>query len=142
MMDQVEEALRDVESQMGRRFGDPSNPLLLSVRSGARFSMPGMMDTVLNLGLNAETVRGIAEMTGDPRFAADAYRRFVQLFGKIVLGVNGERFDHVMEEVKAGREDQELSQQELEQITERFKQIIREEKGVEFPDDPMEQLRR
>ena len=142
MMEQVEAALRDVESQMGRRLGDPANPLLVSVRSGAKFSMPGMMDTVLNLGLNRETVHGLAEMTGDPRFAADAYRRFVQMFGRIVLGVEGERFDRVMEEVKAGREDQELSQHELEQITERFKQIIREEKGVEFPDDPMEQLRR
>ncbi|MCK9520436.1 MAG: pyruvate, phosphate dikinase, partial [Dehalococcoidia bacterium] len=142
LMEQVEAALRDVESQMQKRFGDPANPLLLSVRSGARFSMPGMMDTVLNLGLNPETTRGLAELTGDPRFAADAYRRFVQLFGKIVLDVDGDRFDQMMEKVKRGREDQELSQEELEQVAAQFKAIIRETKGVEFPDDPHEQLRR
>jgi pyruvate,orthophosphate dikinase len=141
-MAQVESALADVEGAMGKRFGDAANPLLVSVRSGAKFSMPGMMDTVLNLGLNAETVRGLGELTGDPRFAADAYRRFVQLFGKIVLGVDGEQFDHAMERVKQGREDQELSQAELEQLAGEFKAIIRREKGVDFPDDPREQLRR
>src|SRR3712207_4713921 len=89
LWDQVLEALKDVEQQTGKKFGDPSNPLLVSVRSGAKFSMPGMMDTVLNLGLNAETREGLAKLTDNPRFAADAYRRFVQLFGKIVLGEIG-----------------------------------------------------
>ena len=143
LMEQVRTALADVEQQTGKRFGDPSNPLLLSVRSGAKFSMPGMMDTVLNLGLNQETREGLAGLTDNPRFAADAYRRFVQLFGKIVLGVEGEKFEHVMDEAKSqgGRQDTDLSTEELTQIAERFKAIIRETKGVEFPEDPEEQLR-
>ncbi|HEX6292602.1 MAG TPA: pyruvate, phosphate dikinase [Herpetosiphonaceae bacterium] len=143
LWDQVLDALKDVEQQTGKKFGDPSNPLLVSVRSGAKFSMPGMMDTVLNLGLNQDTREGIARLTDNPRFAADAYRRFVQLFGKIVLGVDGEKFEHVMDEAKGHgqRQDTDLSADELLQIADRFKQIIKEDKGVEFPDDPMEQLR-
>jgi pyruvate,orthophosphate dikinase len=142
MWEQVLEALKEVEQQAGKRFGDPENPLLVSVRSGAKFSMPGMMDTVLNLGLNQQTREGLARLTDNPRFAADAYRRFVQLFGKIVLGMEGEKFEHVMDEVKGhDRQDTDLSADELTTIAERFKQIIREEKGVEFPEDPMEQLR-
>ncbi|PMP77804.1 MAG: pyruvate, phosphate dikinase, partial [Chloroflexus aggregans] len=96
MWEQVLEGLKDIEAQTGKRFGDPNNPLLVSVRSGAKFSMPGMMDTVLNLGLNQQTREGLARLTDNPRFAADAYRRFVQLFGKIVLGVDGDRFEHGM----------------------------------------------
>jgi pyruvate,orthophosphate dikinase len=142
LMDQVAEALADVEQQTGKKFGDPTNPLLVSVRSGAKFSMPGMMDTVLNLGLNAQTRDGLARLTDNPRFAADAYRRFVQLFGKIVLGVDGEKFEHVMDAAKTGgRQDTDLSADELTQIAEQFKAIIRQEKGVEFPEDPQEQLR-
>ncbi len=145
LMEQVGEALADVERQTGKRFGDPSNPLLLSVRSGAKFSMPGMMDTVLNLGLNRQTREGLAELTDNPRFAADAYRRFVQLFGKIVLGVEGEKFEHVMDEFKGRegqqRQDTDLSAEELAEIAERFKAIIKETKGVDFPEDPQEQLR-
>jgi len=142
LMDQVAEALADVEQQTGKKFGDPSNPLLVSVRSGAKFSMPGMMDTVLNLGLNAHTRDGLAQLTDNPRFAADAYRRFVQLFGKIVLGVDGEKFEHVMDAAKTGgRQDTDLSADELTDIAEQFKTIIRQEKGVEFPEDPQEQLR-
>ncbi|MCC7363033.1 MAG: pyruvate, phosphate dikinase [Dehalococcoidia bacterium] len=141
LLDQVFEALRDVEQATGKRFGDAENPLLVSVRSGAKFSMPGMMDTVLNLGLNAETKAALARLTGDQRFANDAYRRFIQLFGKIVLGVDGDRFEHVMDEVKAGREDQELSPDELNAIAARFKDIVRQDAGVEFPDDPVEQLK-
>jgi pyruvate,orthophosphate dikinase len=142
LMAQVRAALADVEQQTGKKFGDPSNPLLLSVRSGARFSMPGMMDTVLNLGLNKETREGLAKLTENPRFAADAYRRFVQLFGKIVLGVEGEKFEHVMDEAKGHgqRQDTDLSAEELEQIAERFKAIIKETKGVDFPEDPQAQL--
>ncbi len=142
LMEQVMEAMADVEKQTGKKFGDPSNPLLVSVRSGAKFSMPGMMDTVLNLGLNQQTREGLAKLTDNPRFAADAYRRFVQLFGKIVLGVDGEKFEHVMDEAKGHgqRQDTDLSADELLQIAERFKAIIKQDKGVEFPEDPQAQL--
>ncbi len=141
LMDQVRAALADVEKQTGKTFGDPSNPLLLSVRSGAKFSMPGMMDTVLNLGLNPATRAGVASLTDNPRFAADAYRRFVQLFGKIVLGVDGEKFEHVMDEFKGkDRLDTDLSADELTTIAERFKAIITETQGVAFPDEPYQQL--
>jgi pyruvate, phosphate dikinase len=143
LWEQALEALKDIESKTGKKFGDPSNPLLVSVRSGARESMPGMMDTVLNLGLNKETLAGLAELTSNPRFAADAYRRFVQLFGKIVLGVDGEKLEHVMDEAKGhgARQDTDLTTEELAQITEKFKAIIKEETGNDFPDDPFEQLR-
>jgi pyruvate,orthophosphate dikinase len=143
LWDQALEALKDIESKTGKKFGDPTNPLLVSVRSGARESMPGMMDTVLNLGLNKETLAGLAELTSNPRFAADAYRRFVQLFGKIVLGVDGEKLEHVMDEAKGHgeRQDTDLSTEELAEITEKFKAIIKEETGNAFPDDPSEQLR-
>ena len=141
MLEQVFAALEDVERAAGKRFGDAQNPLLVSVRSGARFSMPGMMDTVLNLGLNEQTKAALARLTGDERFANDAYRRFIQLFGKIVLGVEGDRFEAVMQEVKAGREDQDLSPGELQAIAGHFKEIIRDEARVEFPDDPVAQLK-
>ncbi len=143
MWDQTLAALKDVEQQTGKKFGDTSNPLLVSVRSGAKFSMPGMMDTVLNLGLNKETLKGLASLTDNPRFAQDAYRRFIQLFGKIVLGVDGEKFEDVMEEAKGHgqRLDTDLSTEELAEIAEKFKQIIKQEKGIEFPEDPFDQLR-
>ncbi|NJN66217.1 MAG: pyruvate, phosphate dikinase [Chloroflexaceae bacterium] len=143
MWEQAMAGLKDIEAQTGRTFGDPANPLLVSVRSGAKFSMPGMMDTVLNLGLNQQTLAGLAKQTNNPRFAQDAYRRFIQLFGKIVLGVEGDKFEHMMDEAKGHgqRQDTDLSEQELAQIAEQFKQIIRDEKGIEFPEDPMEQLR-
>jgi pyruvate,orthophosphate dikinase len=143
MWEQVFEALKDIEAQTGKKFGDPSNPLLVSVRSGAKFSMPGMMDTVLNLGLNRETLEGLAKLTGNPRFAADAYRRFIQLFGKIVLGVEGERFEHVMDRYKGHgqRQDTDLTAEELLAIADEFKAIIKQDVGVDFPEDPQEQLR-
>lgn len=143
MWEQVLEGLKDIESQTGKRFGDPSNPLLVSVRSGAKFSMPGMMDTVLNLGLNQQTREGLARLTDNPRFAADAYRRFVQLFGKIVLGVDGDRFEHEMDEAKGHgqRQDTDLTTEELLALAEKFKAIIKEDVGVDFPEDPFEQLR-
>jgi pyruvate,orthophosphate dikinase len=142
LWEQTLEALKDVEQKTGKKFGDASNPLLVSVRSGAKFSMPGMMDTVLNLGLNKQTLEGLTKLTGNPRFAADAYRRLVQLFGKIVLGVDGEKLEHEMNEAKGeGRQDTDLSAEELTQITEKFKQIIKQDAGVDFPDDPIEQLR-
>jgi pyruvate,orthophosphate dikinase len=143
LMDGVRKALAAVERKMGKRFGDPKNPLLVSVRSGAKFSMPGMMDTVLNLGLNPETKRGLAELTGDERFAEDAYRRFVQMFGKIVLDVPGEKFEHLIEEQKrrvGARLDTDLSAGDLRQLAERFKDLIKQERGVTFPTDPWQQL--
>lgn len=143
MWEQVLEGLKDIEAQTGKTFGDPNNPLLVSVRSGAKFSMPGMMDTVLNLGLNKQTLEGLARLTDNPRFAADAYRRFVQLFGKIVLGVDGDRFEHEMDEAKGHgqRQDTDLTTEELLALAEKFKAIIKEDVGVEFPEDPFEQLR-
>jgi pyruvate,orthophosphate dikinase len=142
LWEQTLEALKVIEAQVGKKFGDPSNPLLVSVRSGARESMPGMMDTVLNLGLNKETLEGLARLTDNRRFAADAYRRFIQLFGKIVLGVDGEKFEHVMNEAKGkDRQDTDLTADELMQIAETFKTIIKEDTGIDFPEDPYEQLR-
>jgi pyruvate,orthophosphate dikinase len=142
LWEQTLEALKVIEAQVGKKFGDPSNPLLVSVRSGARESMPGMMDTVLNLGLNKETLEGLARLTDNRRFAADAYRRFIQLFGKIVLGVDGEKFEHVMNEAKGkDRQDTDLTADELMQIAGTFKAIIKEDTGVDFPEDPYEQLR-
>lgn len=145
LWEEVQDALREVEERMGRRFGDPDQPLLVSVRSGAKFSMPGMMDTVLNLGLNDRTVEGLGRMTQNPRFAYDAYRRFLQMFGRIVLGVPGERFDEVLEAYKQRdgqrRQDTDLTAEELREIAERFKAIIREHSGQDFPQDPYEQLR-
>ncbi len=103
LWDDVLEAMHAVEAQSGKGFGDPANPLLVSVRSGARFSMPGMMDTVLNLGLNEATLQGLVALTGNERFGWDAYRRFIQMFGRIVLDVPGERFDHALEARKHAR---------------------------------------
>ncbi|HEV2440534.1 MAG TPA: pyruvate, phosphate dikinase [bacterium] len=143
LMNEVRRALATVERRMGKRFGDPKNPLLVSVRSGAKFSMPGMMDTVLNLGLNPETVRGLAALTGNERFAEDAYRRFVQMFGKIVLDVPGDKFEHLIEEQKrrvGAKLDTDLSAQDLRTLAARFKDLIQRESGVTFPIDPWEQL--
>jgi pyruvate,orthophosphate dikinase len=141
MWEQLLEALADLEQQGGRRFGEPANPLLLSVRSGAKFSMPGMMDTILNLGMTPATAEGLAQLTGDRRFAADSYRRFVQLFGRIVLGVPGDRFDEALEELKGKRQDTELSAEELDDLTAQFKALVMEATGTHFPDEPYEQLR-
>src|SRR5713101_7020718 len=143
MWEQVTEALHEVQKKVGKRFGDPKNPLLVSVRSGAAFSMPGMMDTVLNLGLNEETVTGLAEQTGDLRFALDAYRRFASLFGEIVIGVAHEKFERVMDRFKAqttGGLDTDLKPEELRGIIAAEKQIILAEQHA-IPEDPYEQLR-
>ncbi len=143
LMNEVRRALATVERKMGKRFGDPKAPLLVSVRSGAKFSMPGMMDTVLNLGLNEETLRGLAEATGNERFAEDAHRRFVQMFGKIVLDVPGERFERIIEAHKrrvGAHLDTDLTAQDLREITQAFKDLIRRETQVEFPTDPWVQL--
>ncbi len=143
LTDQIAKQLRKLEDRMGRRLGDPHDPLLVSVRSGAKFSMPGMMDTVLNVGLNDESVEGLAKQTGDDRFAWDSYRRLCQMFGKTVMDVDGERFEHALEESKRGagtREDTGLSADHLRDLVAEFKSIIRKETGREFPQDPIEQL--
>ncbi len=144
MWEQVQRALKETERKTGKGFGDPRNPLLVSVRSGAKFSMPGMMDTVLNLGLNAQTLQGLADLTGDERFAKDAYRRFIQLFGKIVLGIDGDLFEHELAGVKAethAKTDADLTAGALDSVIERYRRLVRERADVEFPEDPMEQLR-
>jgi pyruvate, orthophosphate dikinase len=144
MWEQVLAALRETERKTGKQFGDPRNPLLVSVRSGAKFSMPGMMDTVLNLGLNAQTLRGLAELTGDQRFAKDSYRRFIQLFSKIVLDVEGDLFEHELDAVKKkarARTDADLKPAALDEVIERYRKLVRKHAGVEFPEDPMDQLR-
>ena len=144
MWSQSKAGLKTVEEKTGRRFGDPANPLLVSVRSGAPVSMPGMMDTVLNLGLNANTLQGLARLTGDERFAWDAYRRFVQMFAEIVLGVPGEKLDRAFEVVKSqtnNRRDSDLDVSALRTIVDRFKEIIFGEARQEVPDGPEEQLR-
>ena len=143
LWDQVKEGLREIEKKVGKRFGDSSNPLLVSVRSGAAFSMPGMMDTVLNLGLNEVTVQGLAAQTGNLRFALDAYRRFASLFGEIVMGVAHEKFERVMDRFKAqttGGKDTDLKTEDLRDIIAAEKQIILAEQHA-IPEDPYEQLR-
>ncbi len=137
-------ALHEVEAAVGKTFGDALNPLLVSVRSGAKFSMPGMMDTVLNLGLNHTTVQGLIHQTNNPRFAHDAHRRFIQMFGRIVLGVPGERFEHALEAKKAARgvrQDTELSAADWQALVTEFEAIVARETGHPFPTDPYEQLR-
>ena len=144
LMDEVAAARAALEQKMGKVLGAGSDPLLVSVRSGAPFSMPGMMDTVLNLGLNDESVQGLAQQTGNERFAYDSYRRFVQMFGKIVLDVPGDLFEeklHELVEAKGVAVDTDLSAVDLEGLVADFKGIVRAEAGVDFPDDPTEQLR-
>jgi pyruvate,orthophosphate dikinase len=143
VLNQVTAALRRVEAQTGKRFGDVRNPLLVSCRSGAKFSMPGMMDTVLNIGMNDEVVEGLAELTGDRRFALDAYRRLVQMFGTVVMGIADEPFEAVLAEWRARRDvanDAELQPDDLAAIVADFKAIVRKESGRDFPMDPMAQL--
>jgi len=143
LMDEVRRRMRTVEERTGKRFGDPANPLLVSVRSGAKFSMPGMMDTVLNLGLNRQTVEGLARATGDRRFAFDSYRRFMQMFGNVVLGVKHEHFEEALARLKARRGvtlDTELGASDLETLVEEYRALVRARTGQEFPDDPWRQL--
>ncbi|HEX6978415.1 MAG TPA: pyruvate, phosphate dikinase [Alphaproteobacteria bacterium] len=140
---QVTAALRRVEELVGRKFGDPKAPLLVSVRSGARASMPGMMDTVLNLGLNDETVEGLARTANDPRFAYDSYRRFIQMYGDVVLGVDHHHFEEILEAHKHDKSvtlDTELDADDWKQIVERYKEKVHEERGEPFPQNPHEQL--
>ncbi|MEK7861447.1 MAG: pyruvate, phosphate dikinase, partial [Chloroflexota bacterium] len=144
LWDQVERALGRLERAAGKRFGDSRDPLLVSVRSGAAMSMPGMMDTVLNLGLNDESVRGLAALTKDERFAYDAYRRFIGMFGRIVLGIPGERFDHALEAAKkrsGAKTDADIPARELAKLVDELKGIVRAETKRPFPVDPKVQLR-
>ncbi|UCD95700.1 MAG: pyruvate, phosphate dikinase, partial [Candidatus Zixiibacteriota bacterium] len=141
---ELEKQVARIEKLVGSKFGDPGNPLLVSVRSGAKFSMPGMMDTILNLGLNKETLAGLAAKTGDDRFAYDNYRRFVQMFGSVVLGIDKEKFEGVIAAKKKDRkikQDSSLQVEDLNDIIKKFKSIIRRKAGEPFPDDPFTQLR-
>ncbi|MFQ5583127.1 MAG: pyruvate, phosphate dikinase, partial [Calditrichia bacterium] len=149
LADDVNAALRRVEEVMEAKFGDVDNPLLVSVRSGARVSMPGMMDTVLNLGLNDQTVQGLIKKTNNPRFAYDSYRRFVAMYGDVVLGMKPETeddidpFEELLEAKKKARnveQDTELSADDLKELVQEFKAAIRERTGSPFPEDPMDQL--
>ena len=139
----VREALQRVEDIMGKKFADPADPLLFSVRSGARVSMPGMMDTVLNLGLNDETVKGLIARSGSERFSYDSYRRLVQMYGDVVMGVSGESFEHAIDAIKKERGvdlDTELTVDDLKHLIATFKEIVKTEAGRPFPEDPFEQL--
>jgi pyruvate,orthophosphate dikinase len=140
---QVTRALRALEDRIGRQLGDPEDPLLVSVRSGAKFSMPGMMETVLNVGLNDASVRGLAAVSGDERFARDSYRRLIAMFGKTVLGIEGELFAEAMEHLKRDRgitADVDLTAGDLDELVETYKKIVQEQTGLAFPQHPREQL--
>ena len=140
---EVTRALRGVEDQMGRHLGDPSDPLLVSVRSGAKFSMPGMMETVLNIGLNDKSVLGLAAVSGNERFAWDSYRRLIQMFGKTVLDIDGDLFSDALDELKAERGvkgDTELTAEDLKGLVDTFKGIVKEQTGNDFPQDPRTQM--
>ena len=140
---EVTKYLTKLEKSMGKKLGDEKDPLLVSVRSGAAESMPGMMDTILNLGLNDKSVVGLATKTDNPRFAWDAYRRFIQMFGNVAMGVDHDKFEAIIEEVKAVRgikEDTELTTEELQTIVSKYKAMYKKEKGEDFPQDPHEQM--
>jgi pyruvate, orthophosphate dikinase len=141
--DQIRQALKKLEGQMGKKLGDAKDPLLLSVRSGAKFSMPGMMNTILNLGLNDETTEGLAKKTGNPRFAYDCYRRFIQMFGEVSLQIDMEKFDHAFDERKKkikAKLDTDLKPEDLKAIIDEYKKIVKKETGKPFPQDALQQL--
>ena len=145
MEGQALEALRVLEGQVGKKLGDSENPLLVSVRSGAVFSMPGMMDTVLNLGLNDETVKGLANRTNNPRFAYDSYRRFIQMFSDVVMEVDHYHFEHVIDAMKEKRgvkDDPDLTAEDWQEVIKEYKTIVKKQAGEEFPQDPIVQLRK
>ncbi|MCJ7695270.1 MAG: pyruvate, phosphate dikinase [Anaerolineaceae bacterium] len=143
LWDQALTALKDVEERADKKFGDPKNPLLVSCRSGAKFSMPGMMDTVLNIGLNDQTAEGMAALTGNGRFVFDSYRRLIQMFGSVVLDIESDNFEDVLKKFKAQKGyklDTELKTEDLKQLTEEFKAVVKKELGFDFPQDPIKQL--
>jgi len=144
LWEQVIPAIEDVEITSGKKFGDPHNPLLVSVRSGAKISMPGMMDTILNLGLNDETAEGLSQITKNERFAYDCYRRFIQMFGDVVLNIHSYKFENILEQEKEQQRvkfDSELSTESLRGLVKKFKNLVLIETGEAFPEDPYEQLR-
>jgi len=144
MWEQELEALKEVEAVTNKKFGDPNNPLFVSCRSGAKFSMPGMMDTVLNIGMNDKTAAGLVKLTGNERFVYDSYRRLVEMFGEVVLNIPDEAFEGLLHEYKEARgvkSDTELSAEDWKTLVEKFKAVVREHKGFDFPQDPNEQLR-
>lgn len=143
MIDQIEKALKQLEQTAGKKLGDTENPLLVSVRSGARASMPGMMDTVLNLGLNDQSVEGMAKATNNPRFAYDSYRRFIMMFSDVVIGVNKSKFERILDEYKeqvGAKFDTDLSAENLKEVAEKFKDLYQKDQGKPFPQNPMDQL--
>ncbi len=143
LMEEAGAAVRKLESLTGKDFGDPEKPLLVSIRSGSMLSMPGMMDTILNLGLNDETVEGLAKLTRNERFACDAYRRFIQMFGKIVFGIDAKKFEDAFEKQKedvGAKLDTDLKAEDMKKVVKRFKQIVESETGKRFPSDPLVQL--
>ena len=143
LADEVTSHLEAMEKAIGRRLGDPADPLLVSVRSGAKFSMPGMMETVLNIGLNDESVRGLAAQADSERFAWDSYRRLIQMFGKTVLGISGEHFEHAIDAAKTAKgtkNDLDLDAEDMRGLVEKYKDVVREHGGREFPQDPREQM--
>jgi pyruvate,orthophosphate dikinase len=144
MWEQAKTALKDVEGKTGKRFGDPANPLLVSCRSGAKFSMPGMMDTVLNVGLNDKTAEGMIKLTQDARFVYDSYRRLVQMFGSVVLGIDDDAFEHPLDAYKKDkgyRVDTEMTGDDWKAMTQHFQEIVAEESDTGFPQEPLEQMR-
>src|SRR4051794_20093512 len=141
---EIDQHIDTLESAMGKAIGQPDDPLLVSVRSGAKFSMPGMMDTVLNIGLNDESVHGLAKQSGDERFAWDSYRRLIQMFGKTVLGIDAEHFDEVLDaakDAKATANALDLDESDLQQIVDKYKEVVRRHTGQDFPQDHREQVR-
>jgi len=143
VLEQIQEKLEELEKKMGKKLGDPVDPLLVSVRSGAAVSMPGMMDTVLNLGLNDISVQGLIKKTNNERFAMDSYRRFIQMFGDVVMGVEHAKFEEALEEAKATKGveyDTDLDAADLKKVVEKYKETIRKEKGEDFPQEPKKQL--
>ena len=144
MWKQSLEALKEIEKATGKKFGDPTKPLLVSCRSGAKMSMPGMMDTVLNIGLNDETAAGMVKITKNERFVFDSYRRLIAMFGAVVLGIKDTNFEEVLEEVKnanGAEADTDLTAENLKELVEKFKKVVKSEKGFDFPQDPIEQMR-
>ncbi len=143
LITQIDDAVAAIEQEIGKKLGDPTDPLLLSVRSGAKFSMPGMMETVLNIGLNDQSVEGLAKVADNPRFAYDSYRRLIQMFGKTVLDIDGEKFEHILDETKTAKgttEDLDLDVEDLKGVVEKYKAVIKEATGTDFPQQPKDQL--
>ena len=143
IMAEIMEYVAKMEEMNGKKFGDLKNPLLVSVRSGARASMPGMMDTILNLGLNDESVQGLAKQTNNPRFAYDSYRRFIQMFSDVVMELSKKRFEEIIDELKEKKgvkNDVDLDTEDMKELVVRFKEFYKKEKGEDFPQDPKVQL--